>query len=238
MNLQDAIETKDVESVKSLLVSGANANAVDERGEPMLIRAIRLGQTEIVELLISNGANVSAKNGSDNGSTALHWAAGDRVCVPSVTVAKLLLENGAEVDAKTRAGNTPLIWAAKCKEQGALAVAELLLEHGADLNYYGDDGTALSSAREEGTVAMADMLHRRRKASLPGNRNLGEPKGLLAPLLQFLGFMPPTPRCPECRSTDVEQTDILPKREVWKCNACKQDWSFWYHPYQHRNKKR
>jgi ankyrin repeat protein len=237
MNLQDAIEAKDVGFVRSSLASGANPNGVDKWGAPLLIRAINLGQAEIAELLISNGANVNARNGSDNGSTPLHWAAGDRVCKPNVTIAKLLLAKGAEVDARTGAGNTPLIWAAKCKEDGAIEVAELLLRHGADLNYYGDDGTALSAAREEGTPAMAEMLHRRRKASLPGNRNLGEPEGLLPRFPQVLGFMPPTPRCPKCRSTDVEQTDILPKREVWECNACKHGWSFWYPPYQHRNKK-
>jgi ankyrin repeat protein len=236
MNLAAAVEARDVECVRSLLASGADANGVDQWGAPLLIRAINLGQTEIAELLISKGANVKARNGSDNGSTPLHWAAGDRVCVPNMTIAKLLLAKGAEVDAKTKAGNTPLIWAAKCKEDGALEVAELLLEHGADLNYYGDDGTALSAAKEEGTPAMVDMLHRRRKASLPGNRKLGEPKGLLAPLLQFLGFIPPTPRCAKCKSVDVEQTEILPKREAWECNACKHSWSIWYPPYQHRNK--
>src|SRR5437763_2655542 len=213
MNLQDAVEAKDVGFVRSSLASGANPNGVDKWGAPLLIRAINLGQTEIAELLISNGANVHARNGSDNGSTPLHWAAGDRVCAPNARIARLLLEKGAEVDAKTGAGNTPLIWAAKCKEEGALAVAEVLLEHGADLNYYGDDGTAVSAAREEGTPAMVDLLHGRRKASLPGNRSLGKPEGVLAPLLQFLGLMRPTPRCPECRSFDVEQTDILPKRE-------------------------
>src|SRR5438045_9438787 len=125
MNLQEAVEAKDVERVRSLLASGANPNGTDKWGAPLLIRAINLGQTEIAELLISIGANANAKNGSDNGSTPLHWTAGDRVCAPNVRIARLLLEKGAEVDAKTGAGNTPLIWAAKCKEDGAIEVAEL-----------------------------------------------------------------------------------------------------------------
>ena len=241
MDLADAIEAKDIQRVKNVLASGADANAADERGEPMLILAIKSGQTEVAELLISRGANVNAKNGSDNGSTPLHWTAGGGVSVPNVAIAKLLLANGAEVDAKTGAGNTALIWAARSKEDSAVAVAELLLAHGADLNCQGDDGTPLHYAKEDGTTAMVDVLHRRRKASLSGNRNLGEPKDLLTAVLQFLRLIPPTPRCAKCRSTDVEhventhptinmaskETGTLLRREWWECHACKHSWSIW-----------
>ncbi|MEY2493930.1 MAG: hypothetical protein QOJ45_422 [Verrucomicrobiota bacterium] len=217
MTLEAAVEAKDVESVKNLLASGADANGVDQWGCPLLIRAIRLGQTDIAVSLISRGADVHARH-SDN-STPLHWAAGGGVAVPDLTIAKLLLAKGAQVDAKTKMGNTPLIWAAKSIEESAVAVAELLLAHGADLNCDGQDGIPLQYAKDDGTSAMVDMLGRQRKVSLPGNRDL---RGR---------------RCAKCNSTDVEQTAILPKREVWECNTCKHTWSIWYPPYQHRNER-
>lgn len=222
--LAEAVEAKDAGRVRDLLASGADPNGVDQWGAPLLIRAISLGQTEIAELLISKGADVNARNRSDNGSTPLHWTAGDRVCVPNITVAKLLLAKGAEVDAKTGAGNTPLIWAAKCKEEGAMEVAELLLQHGADLNYYGDDGTALSAAKEEGTSSMVDMLYARGKAARLANRRVGYPPNTVKKVLQFLGIAAPTPTCSRCNSIDVELTAHLRRHEEWKCHACGKLW--------------
>jgi ankyrin repeat protein len=164
MNLQAAVEAGDVECVKSLLAAGADANGVNEWNRPLLIRAIDLGQTEIAELLISGGANVNVEITVSDNSTPLHWAAGGAKSGPSLAIARLLLANGAHVDAKTKAGNTPLMWAAKSKKESAVAVAELLISHGADLNCQGFDGIPLQYAQDEGTAAMVAMLHSRRKA--------------------------------------------------------------------------
>lgn len=161
MNLQEAVEAKDVERVKNLLASGADPSGTDEWGGPLLIRAIFWGQTEIAKLLISSGANINAKKTRSDNSTPLHWAAGDGVCAPDLEIATLLLAEGAAVDAKTKVGNTPLMWAAKCKKESAVAVAELLLAHGADINCQGFDGIPLQYAIDDGTPAMVDMLRRR-----------------------------------------------------------------------------
>jgi ankyrin repeat protein len=220
VNLQAAVERKDSGLVKSLLDSGADPNGGDQWGRPLLIRAIGLGQSEIVKLLIASGADINATITSSDNSTPLHWAAGGGVCAPNLEIAKLLLMKGAEVDAKTKVGNTPLIWAAKSEDERAVAVAELLLAHGADLNCQGFDGIPLQYAKDEGTAEMVELLRRKRRDSLPANRNLG------------------SRRCPTCESADVEQTDILPKREVWHCNACQRSWSIWYPPYEHRNEQR
>lgn len=214
MDLKAAVEAKDVECVTTLLESGADPNEMGAFDWPLLIRAIYLGQTEIAKLLISRGANVNVKLTNPDNSTPLHSAAEQA----NMEIAKLLLAKGAQVDAKTKAGNTPLMWAAKSKDERAVAVAELLLAHGADLNCYGFDGIPLQYAQDEGTPAMVAMLRGRRKASLPGNQRLAKPQ------------------CPTCQGSDVEQTDILAQREVWECNSCKNSWSIWYPPYQHRNK--
>lgn len=214
MDLKAAVEAKDVERVRTLLESGADPNEMGAFDWPLLIRAIYLGQTEIAKLLISRGANVNVKLTNPDNSTPLHSAAEQA----NMEIAKLLLAKGAEVDAKTKAGNTPLMWAAKSKDERAVAVAELLLAHGADLNCYGFDGIPLQYAQDEGTPAMVAMLRGRRKASLPGNQRVAKPQ------------------CPSCQGRDVEQTDILAEREVWECNSCKNSWSIWYPPHQHRNK--
>jgi ribosomal protein L37AE/L43A len=214
MNLKAAVEAKDVERVRTLLESGADPNGMGEFDRPLLIRAIYLGQTEIARLLISRASDVNVRITSSDDSTPLHWAA-ERA---NIEIARLLLAKGAQVDAKTKAGNTPLMWAAKSKDERAVAVAELLIAHGADLNCQGFDGIPLQYAQDEGTPAMVAMLRGRRRASLPGNRRVAKPQ------------------CPRCQNLDVEQTDILAEREVWECNSCNNTWSIWYPPYQHRNK--
>lgn len=214
MNLQAAVEARNVEQVRTLLESGADPNGPGPFDWPLLIRAIFLGQTEIARLLISRGAEVNVRLTNSDNSTPLHSAAEKA----NMEIVELLLAKGAEIDAKTKAGNTPLMWAAKSKDEGAVAVAELLLAHGADLNCQGFDGIPLQYAQDEGTPAMVAMLRGRRKASLPGNKRIAKP------------------HCPSCQSSEVEQTDILPKREVWECNKCNDAWSIWYPPYQHRNK--
>lgn len=214
MNLKAAVEAKDVEGVRTLLEAGGDPNEMGEFDRPLLIRAIYLGQTEIARLLISRGADVNVRITSSDDSTPLHWAAEQA----NMEIARLLLARGAQVEAKTKAGNTPLMWAAKSKDERAVAVAELLIAHGADLNCQGFDGIPLQYAQDEGTPAMVAMLRGRRRASLPGNRRVTKP------------------RCPLCQSLDVEQTDILAEREVWECHSCNNPWSIWYPPYQHRNK--
>ena len=124
----------------------------------MLILAIKWGQAEIAELLISAGANVNVINRADNGSTPLHWAAGATIAIPSVAIAKLLLAKGAYVDTMTRAETTPLMWAAQSKEESALDVAELLLAHGASLHCQGFDGTALQYAKDSHNPRMVEFL--------------------------------------------------------------------------------
>jgi ankyrin repeat protein len=224
MNLEAAIKAKDAECVRQLLASGADPNATDEWREPLLIVAIKWGQVEIVELLISAGADVTVVNGSDNGSTPLHFAAGATVWVPNVTIAKLLLDKGARVDATTGSGTTPLMWVAQSREESALDVAALLIAHGASLHLQGEDGTALQYAKDTRNSKMVDMLYKRGKVARLASGQVSGPPNAIKKFFQSLGIAAPTPTCPKCGGLDVGLTGHLRRHAEWKCHACGKLW--------------
>ena len=78
--------------------------------------------TEIIKLLIANGADVNAKNKDER--TPLHDAT-------SKERAEQLVTNGADVNAKDMFGKTPLHYAAR---SGQKEIVELLIAKGADMN--------------------------------------------------------------------------------------------------------
>jgi len=124
------------EIARMLLDKGADVTISDDLGCTALHSAVALGHKDIVETLITKGADVNAKsktyvllNGygdpkyGDEGWTPLHWACywGDRTAI-----AELLIANGADVNAKTKNGRTPK---SLLGQNGPLV--ELLRKHGA-----------------------------------------------------------------------------------------------------------
>ncbi|MFK7766891.1 MAG: acyltransferase family protein [Mariniblastus sp.] len=107
----DSLETKyfdaavagDVETVRSAIES--KKIAIDmlhpSSGASMLTSAAFCGETEMVKMLLQQGAEVNQRN-SDSG-TALHAA----IFMGSVEAAKLLLDAGADPEAKDANGVTP-----------------------------------------------------------------------------------------------------------------------------------
>lgn len=81
--------------VRLLLDHRANPNAARENGETPLMTAARLGQVEVMKLLLGRGADVNARE-TKFGQTALMWAAGRPEAV------RLLLGRGADVRAMTK----------------------------------------------------------------------------------------------------------------------------------------
>jgi uncharacterized protein len=93
--------------VRELLELGANPNSLSQEGFPSLIAAIsadRPDRTDILELLLSLGANVQQRG--LNGYTPLHYAAS----LNDFRAIELLVEYGADLEAKTNVDDftTPL----------------------------------------------------------------------------------------------------------------------------------
>jgi ankyrin repeat protein len=143
----------DTDKVRQLLLAGAN---VEERGwvddnpyTPLQI-AVLQNHTDVVQLLLEHGADVSATYG--RGCTPLHEAA----CFGHAEVAKVLLENGADVLATYDSGLTPLHQAAQNAEA---EVAKVLLQNGADVSAKNDRGwTPLHWAVVNGHAVVVRVL--------------------------------------------------------------------------------
>jgi tetratricopeptide (TPR) repeat protein len=118
-----------------LLALGADVNVRARNGETPLITAIAErgdDNLELALLFIARGADVKAA--SNEGWTALHYAANENM----PTLAQILIDRGAVVDARTMNGETPLHIAAR---QGRnKEVMNILLKNGADPNAHRKDG--------------------------------------------------------------------------------------------------
>ncbi|WP_394776855.1 ankyrin repeat domain-containing protein [Flavobacterium sp.] len=69
--LNVAVSKGDLDFVKKLIEYGADVNEISEDLSPLMIAA-RYNKVEIINLLLANGANASAKN--EKGFTALKFA--------------------------------------------------------------------------------------------------------------------------------------------------------------------
>ena len=111
ISITQAAETGNIEAIKQHLAAGADVNTMTAS----LHRAAYNKHKEIIELLITNGVDVNAKN--DAAETPLHLAT-------TKEIAELLIANGADVNATTNRGTTPLDWAANDE------IASLIRKHG------------------------------------------------------------------------------------------------------------
>ncbi|XP_066496943.1 histone-lysine N-methyltransferase EHMT1-like [Tiliqua scincoides] len=97
----------------------------DAGGRTPLFWATEYRHVDLVELLLTHGADVAARD--HEGNTCLHWAAS----VGSAPITRRLLEAGAEADMQNDRGDSPLHLAAREKRYQCLV---LLLAHGANVS--------------------------------------------------------------------------------------------------------
>ena len=180
----EAVRKNDLSSLRILLDSGENVNAVDPDGSIALHWAVHNDSLEIVQLLLSAGSDVNAKNrygvaplslAANNGSASMVKSLLDRGAFANTVMAEdesvlmtaaragveevvnLLISAGANVNARESwRGQTALMWAAA---EGNLEVLELLVSKGADVSARSDKGfTPLLFAAREGETSVVHSL--------------------------------------------------------------------------------
>lgn len=179
-----AIELDNGTAVADLLRRGFDPNALDPRGQPALVLALRDDSRKAAAALIAaKDLRVEERNAKDEsalmmaalrgnlpaaralieldadinktGWTPLHYAASG-TSPDAVAMVKLLLEESAYIDAASPNGTTPLMMAVR---YGQGDVARLLVEEGADPTLKNQLGlTALDFARQADRADMVELV--------------------------------------------------------------------------------
>ena len=106
ISIHQAVFDGNIEAIKQAIADGVDVNSKGIGGfTPLLIAAME-GHNEVVELLISKGADVDARWHGD-GATPLRFAAARGY----KEIVELLISKGADVNAKAVTGETPLDYA-------------------------------------------------------------------------------------------------------------------------------
>lgn len=143
--LANAVKNNNLEMFKYLLSQGVSAkskyieNMYDEMAQKttkiemeVICDAVKLGNIEMVSLLLNNGANPNAID--TYGYSILDIA----ISAQNTDIAELLLKKGANANFKNKDGKTPLMFAKN------LATTKLLVENGSIINAIDNEGkTAL-----------------------------------------------------------------------------------------------
>lgn len=102
--LLDAADEGDQNRVDFLLKEDPNPNLQDSAKQSALHIAVRKNHTQVVRLLLSNGADVSLQN--DDGMTALHFAVTSNPKTGAII--EILLDKEADIDARNTDGYSVL----------------------------------------------------------------------------------------------------------------------------------
>lgn len=150
-SLLEAAQRGDSEAAIGALTEGASVAATQADGTTALHWAVYNGDVELVRRLIATGTDVAASN--DYGSTPMAEAA----VRADVDILASLLAAGGDPDSPNADGQTVLMVVARTDN---LAAAELLLEHGADINAVEQrkQQTALMWAAAQGQTGMVELL--------------------------------------------------------------------------------
>lgn len=135
----------------TILVSGICGSRCYASVEPELTLAIRQGRLSEVRTLLSEGANVNARDEGEE-QTPLMWA----VQMNNETMVRVLLEAGAAVNSADNSGRTALMFAAS---KGNPEIVQMLLNWGADVRVRNAAGvTALTIANSNRHFGIVKLL--------------------------------------------------------------------------------
>ena len=148
--LFEALQKDSQKAAVALLESAAlDVNALNDKGESLLMMAALKGKVALCELLLKRGAKVNKE-----GWTPLHYAA----IGPEPQTVALMLARGAELEAESPNKNTALMMAVRF---GPEASVDLLLAQGADLKRVNAGGwNAVELAANAGREELSKRLAR------------------------------------------------------------------------------
>ncbi|KAK5645048.1 hypothetical protein RI129_006348 [Pyrocoelia pectoralis] len=133
-----------------LLSTKENINYADGKQRTPLLLAAEKGYTQVVQLLLENGAYVNAKNNCN--LTAICYA----VMQSDEKGVKTLLDYGAHTEYRRSSGKTPLLLASSI---GCLEIVKLLINYKCDLSVKDNHQcTALFLASEAGHIEIVKYL--------------------------------------------------------------------------------
>jgi len=154
LDIHDAAAAGRLDRVRDLVEHDASlVNGLSVEGLPPMGLAAYLGHRDIVEYLLSKGADVNFAAPS-TGFTALTGAVSQR----QHGIVEILLKRGAEPNHLYEGGLTPIVVATM---HGDADLVRLLIDHGADPNLGSAEGkTTVEIAMEKGHTEIADILRR------------------------------------------------------------------------------
>jgi hypothetical protein len=149
ISLVQAVCSGDIEEVARSIPGVISLEERDDQGGTPLIIAAHKGYTNIVELLLDNGADIDAWE-YNTGKTALIYA----IEKDRFKTAELLILRGANLNQSDTKGNTALMFATP-------ETAEMLIKNGADVNLANCFGyTPLRFFREHGNEKIVAILEK------------------------------------------------------------------------------
>ena len=125
-----AVRSRSIEDVRAAIENGADVNAIDRRGRPLLCMSVGYRQAPILKLLLRAGADPRCT--TPCGVTPL-------MSTGSYRIAKMLIEAGADPQRRSKSGRTALHSAAY---GGNARLVRLLHSAGADPNVLTDEGVS------------------------------------------------------------------------------------------------
>jgi ankyrin repeat protein len=118
----------------------------------MLFEAVKAGRPDLIDLLISKGADPSKTVDVYNQRTPLHWACEQDF----IQIVKILIDNGSNFLARDSRGFLPLHYAVS---SGRKATVGLLVQSMTDFDIEANNGlTGVQFARLQGHIDIAAML--------------------------------------------------------------------------------
>jgi ankyrin repeat protein len=151
LNDRKATPSGDSNYIKAILSKDPDRiNSKDEYGNSLLHLAAREGNVDIINYLVSEGANVNSRNIADE--TPIHLAANSG----NLDVVIQLISNGANINVKDSIGNTPLHDAA---ENDHIQIVKYLISQKAEINTQNNGHQSpLHEAVEFDKVEMSKLL--------------------------------------------------------------------------------